>query len=149
MPGRHSTRRATAAPPKLEADALDVASVLRRTVLTLAATNAVTAFAFLFGQSGAAPSIVLLQAIAPLPAWGVAYGAAAVLLFARQLVLGHTLAFLLWMTWAAGAVFGLIGGSTRSPAVTAALTGLILTVAGLHANGMTFRRREAQARRAK
>lgn len=150
--GRHELREpetpAPAPVPVPVPAGMDLTKVLRRNVLALALANSTVSAAFLFVDPGTAPSLVLLQAIAPLPAWGVAYGIVAALLAARRPLPAHTIAVVLWTTWAVGGIIGLAGGSTRSPAVTVALTGMILTLAGLHANGLRFRRREAQARRA-
>jgi hypothetical protein len=122
--------------------------VVRRVQLVVACANAAVAAAFIVAPAGSAPSIVLMQAVAPLWAWGVGYALVAVLLTVDRLLAAHLLAVPLWLFWGASAVLGLATGATLSPAVTIALTGLILLMAGLHANGLIWRRREARARRA-
>jgi hypothetical protein len=134
--------------PPLVADGYDVTTVLKVLRLVLAATNASIAVAFVAAQSGTAPSILILQAVAPLPAWAVVFAAVAVLLALGVHVPGHLLGAPLWLFWALGAVLGLVGGTSRSPAVTVALTALILAIAALHVHGLVWRRREARARRA-
>jgi hypothetical protein len=134
--------------PPLVADGYDVTAVLKVLRLVLAATNAVVAVAFIATTAGTAPSVALLQAVTGLHVWGVLFAAVAVLLAVGQHIPGHLLAAPLWLFWAVGAVLGLIGGTSRSPAVTVALTALILAVTALHLNGLVWRRREAAARRA-
>jgi hypothetical protein len=142
MPGSHRKE------PPLVADGYDVTAVLRVVRLVLAAVNACIAMAFVAAPSGTAPSITLLQAVVGLPVWAVVFGAVAVLLAIGVHIPGHLLGAPLWLFWALGAVLGLVGGTSRSPAVTVALTALILAMAALHVHGLVWRRREAQARRA-
>lgn len=129
------------------ADADGISGILRRVRLVIACANVTVAAAFIVAEPGSAPSIVLLQAVAPLYVWGVGFAFVAALLTAGWNVAAHLLAVPLWAFWAASAVLGLATGATRSPAATIALTGLILTLTGLHGLGLTWRRRESQVRR--
>lgn len=125
----------------------DVTGVVRRVWLLLACANAAVGASFVVAPAGQAPSTVLLQAVAPLYVWGAGFAVVALLLLAGRHVPAHLLGVPLWGFWGVGAVLGLVGGSTRSPAVTLALTGLVLCMAGWHVNGLAWRSREARARR--
>jgi hypothetical protein len=125
----------------------------RTKALCLAVANATAGGALMFGDPGTSPALLFLHLLAPLPAWGCGFAAAAVALIVRRHLAGHTIAVPLWSMTAVGAVIGLIEGTTRSPAGTVLFTGLLVAVALLHVNGMWFRRRqrlmikEAQQRR--
>lgn len=116
---------------------------MRRNAYSLAVANISVGVAFIAADPGVSASLHFLQYIAPLPVWGAGHLGTAVLLVARRPVAGHTLAVPLWLMWAVGAVFGLVTGTSRSPAASIALAGLITAVAGLHCSGWSFRRSEA------
>lgn len=88
-----------------------------------------------------------LKLIAPLQVWAVGFAIVGGLLIAKRHLAGHTVAALLWVMLAAGATIGVLAGTTRSPAASTLLAGVVLAVAGLHLNSMAWRRREAQERR--
>lgn len=119
---------------------------LRTNVLVLAFANAAAAVVLGFAEPGTSPSLQFLRLLLPLPIWAVGFAAAAVLLLARKHLAGHSVAVPLWAMLAGGALLGLVSGATRSPAGSALLAGLVVTVAGFHVNGMWLRRREAMAR---
>jgi hypothetical protein len=106
--GRHGALAEEPAPiPRAVLDRM-----LRRLVLIQAGVNFAVALFLVIGEPGSSQAIAFLMLVAPLPFWGIGYGAVAVLLLIRQNVAGHTLAALLWVFLAAGAVLGLVTGST-------------------------------------
>lgn len=113
----------------------------RTNVWCLAVANAFAAAALVFGDAGTSPALLFLRLLAPLWLWALGFAAAAVLLGSQRHLAGHTVAVPLWAMTAIGAVYGLVEGTTRSPAGSTLLTGLLVTVAALHVNGMWFRRR--------
>lgn len=115
---------------------------LRTNALCLAVANAFAAGALAFGSAGTSPALLFLQLLVPLPVWAVGFLAAAIALIARRHLVGHTIAVPLWLMLAVGAVIGLVEGTTRSPAGSTLLCGLLVCVASLHVNGMWFRRRQ-------
>lgn len=119
-----------------------VARALRTNALCLAVANATAAAALLFGEPGTSPALLFLRVLVPLPVWAIGFAAAAVLLVARRHEAGHVVAVPLWLMLAVGAVIGLVEGTTRSPAGSTLLCGLLVAVASLHVNGMWFRRRQ-------
>jgi hypothetical protein len=123
--------------------------MLRRNVFMLAATNGMAAFGLAAFAPGTSPSLAMLDFFAPLPLWASAFAAAAVLQLCGQPLIGHSIAFPLWALLAFGAVWGLTSGSSAAPAASVILAGLELCAAGLHLNGMEWRRREREAKRAK
>lgn len=142
--GRHEPKHTTTP----DAAGPDTGPLIRRTRLLLAAVNTAVAAAWLIAPAGQAPSILLMQQVAPLHVWGIGLAVAALLLFLDRPLAAHMLAVALWGFWAASAVLGAAAGSTRSPAVTLALTSLVLAMAGVHVHGLLWRHAEAQARRA-
>lgn len=119
---------------------------LRTNVLILAFINAAAALVLGFADPGTSPSLQFLRLLLPLQVWAVGFATAAVLLLARRHLAGHSVAVPLWAMLAGGALLGLASGTTRSPAGSALLAGLVVAVAAFHINGMWLRRREAMAR---
>lgn len=121
--------------------------VLRRNILLLAAANLSAAAGIGLFDPGVSPSLALLAFYAPLPLWAAAFAAAAACQIANHPLVGHSIAAPLWACLSFGAVWGVLSGASNAPAASVLLAGLELFTAGLHANGMVFRRREREARR--
>lgn len=121
--------------------------VLRRNVLLLAAANLCAAAGIGLFAPGTSPSLALLAFYAPPPVWAVAFATAAAFQIAHRPLIGHSIGAPLWALLAFGAVVGLTTGASSAPAASVLLAGLELLAAGLHANGMAFRRQERQAAR--
>lgn len=114
----------------------------RTNALCLAMANAAAGAGLMFGDPGTSPALLFLRLLVPLQVWACGFLAAAAALAIRRHLIGHTVAVPLWAMTAIGAVIGLVQGTTRSPAGTLLLTGLLVCVAALHVNGMWFRRRQ-------
>lgn len=124
-----------------------LAWVLRRNMLILATANLAAAAGIGLFPPGTSPSLALLAFYAPLPLWAVAFTAAAAFQIFNRPLIGHSIAAPLWALLAFGALVGLASGASSAPAASVLLAGLELCAAGLHANGMVFRRQERQAAR--
>lgn len=108
----------------------------------LATANLTAAVALAFGDAGGSPALLFLRLLVPLWVWAIGFAAAAGLLVFRRYLAGHSVAVPLWSMTAIGAVIGLVEGTTRSPAGSTLLTGLLVAVTSLHVNAMWFRRRQ-------
>lgn len=132
---------------RTDTPAVPMAGVLRRNILLLAAANLSAAAGIGLFNPGTSPSLTLLAFYAPLPLWAAAFTLAAAFQVANRPLIGHSIAVPLWALLSFGAVWGVLSGASAAPAASVLLAGLELFTAGLHANGMVFRRREREARR--
>lgn len=133
-------------PPPLHSDPRPV---FQRIVWLNATGNVSSGLSMIFGDPGASGTFALMATVAPLTVWGSLLVVAGVLQFAggRLVVWGHGIGGGVWLGTAGAAVLGLVVGVSTSGAGSLLLAGLLLTVAGLHLNGILFRRQEAIAAR--
>lgn len=141
------THRRPDTPTPSDEPAVPLAGTLRRNILLLATANLCAAAGIGLFAPGTSPSLALLAFYAPLPLWAIAFTIAAAFQLAHHPLIGHSIAAPLWTLLAFGAVVGLATGTSSAPAASVLLAGLELLAAGLHANGMAFRRQERQAAR--
>lgn len=114
-----------------------------RLAIILAVGNAAVGVALLTADPGTSPALLFLRGVGlPLAAWGSAYLLVPVLIAFRQHAFAHLVAVVLWTVLAAGAVLGVIAGTSTAPAASLILTALTCMAAGMHVNGLLYRRRE-------
>lgn len=116
-----------------------------RLALILAGGNGAVGIALLGADPGTSPALLFLRAVGlPLPVWGAGFLLVTVLVVVRQHAFAHLLAVVLWTVLASGAVLGVISGSSTAPAASLILTALTVMAAGMHVNGLLYRRRQAR-----
>lgn len=121
--------------------------MFRRIVWLNGVGNFSSGMAMLFGSAGSSGTFTLMQTWLPLTVWGFALAAAGVLQLSggARVVWGHGIGAFVWLFMAGAALAGLLLGISTSGAGSLLLAGLLTTVAGLHLNGILFRRQESIA----
>jgi hypothetical protein len=138
VPGTHRPRRTELTPE------LRLAS---RRVITLAFVNGAVGCALIAAPPGTSPALAFLRLAFPLWVWAAGFLAVTFLIAIKQLVAAHTVAAFGWLFLAAGALLGLLNGTTGAPAASLVFAALVLGMASFHASGLVFRRAEQQAQR--
>jgi len=118
-----------------------------RRLITLAFVNGAVGIVLLVAPPGTSPALAFLRLAAPLWLWAILFIAVTLLIAIKQLVAAHTVATFLWLFLAAGALLGLLNGTTGAPAASLVFAALVLGMASFHASGLVFRRAEQQAQR--
>lgn len=139
-------RKPAAVPAELH---VDPRPVFRRIVLLHGAGNVTSGLSLVFGEPGLSGTFTLMSQAAPLAVWGAALITAGVLQLAGggRIVWGHGIGAAVWLFTAGAAFVAVLIGISASGAGSLLLSGLLFTVAGLHLNGILFRRQEAIAAR--
>jgi hypothetical protein len=123
----------------------DPRPVLRRIVLLNATGNVTSGFSLIFADPGVSGTLNLISELTPLPLLGAALTAAGVLQLCGNgaVVWGHGIGAACWLFIAGSALTTVLTGTQTSGAGALLLAGLLMTVAGMHLNGILFRRQEA------
>lgn len=133
-------------PPPLR---VDPRPVFRRIVQLHAVGNLASGLSLIFAEPGISGTLALIAQLIPLAVLGAALTAAGVLqlLGGSAVVWGHGVGAFAWLFISGSALTTVLTGTQTSGAGALLLAGLLLTVAGLHLNGILFRRQEAIAAR--
>lgn len=128
---------------------IDPRPVFQRIVWLTAFGNTTSGSALMFAEPGISGTLALITQLMPPPVLGAALATAGLLQLAggKAVVWGHGLAAFAWLFIAGSALTTVLTGTQTSGAGALLLAGLLITVAGMHLNGILFRRQEAIAAR--
>lgn len=128
---------------------IDPRPVFQRIVWLNAFGNITSGLSLIFGEPGVSGTLALIAQLMPLAVLGAVLATAGVLqaVGGGAVVWGHSIAAFAWLFIAGSALITVLTGTQTSSAGALLLAGLLLTVAGMHLNGILFRRQEAIAAR--
>ncbi len=129
---------------------VDPRPAFRRIVWLHGTGNLTSGLALMFGDPGVSGTLALITQFIPLAMLGAVLFTAGTLQVVGDaaVVWGHGIGAAAWLFISGSALITVMTGTQTSGAGALLLAGLLVTVAGLHLNGILFRRQEAISARA-